>query len=237
MEQEAKERSAIVLRSKQSNSETSNGSAERLNRIAEMVTATAEVMGTELSAPALNLFVEDLSQLSDEAIVRGLTRCRRELRGKNGFPAVLTIADVMEKAGVMTQAEIEEAECRAAWDEMQRYVARYVVRDPHGTYVERDFIGNTGRVSKPPLSQRIRDTVRRIGGWCAVVNPAEDDFPHVQRRFYEEYRAWDATAYATQKLLAETPGLDRLAAKVTMPALGRRCDIGSQEQAGKPRSV
>jgi len=177
-------------------------------------------MGTELSAPALNLFVEDLSELSDEAIVRGLTCCRREIRGKNGFPAILTIADVLERAGVITQAEIEEAECRAAWDEMQRYVARHVFRDPHGTYVERDFEGNRGSIQTPPLSQRLRDTVRRVGGWRAVVNPAEDDFPHVQRRFYEEYRAWDATGYAAEKLLAETPGLDRLGAKATMPALG-----------------
>ena len=181
-------------------------------------------MGTELSAPALSLFVEDLSQLSDDGIVRGLKRCRREIRGKNGFPPVLTIADVLERAGVITQAEIEESECRAAWDEMQRYVSRHVVRDPHGTYIERDFVGNRGSVPTPSLSQRIRDTVRRVGGWRAVVNPAEDDFPHVQRRFYEEYRAWDAIAYATGKLLAETPGLDRLASKARMPTLRESCE-------------
>jgi hypothetical protein len=57
--------------------------------------ATAEATGMELSAPALNLFVEDLWPQSDEAIVCGLTR-RREIRGKNGFPPTLTIADVFE---------------------------------------------------------------------------------------------------------------------------------------------
>src|SRR5262249_36720447 len=139
MAKTAKGRNAIVLRSKQSNSETSNDSAERRNRIAEMVTATAEVMGTELSAPALNLFVEDLSQLSDEAIMHGLTRCRREIRGKKGFPPVLTIADVLDRAGVLSESEVEDAECRAAWDEAQRYISRYVVRNPEGVYEERDF--------------------------------------------------------------------------------------------------
>ncbi len=108
--QEAHGRSGIVLRSAQSSRETKSDSAARRNRIAEMVTATVEAMGAELSAPALNLFVEDLAELPDDAIACALARCRREIRGKNGFPPVLTIADVFDRAGVVTEGELEQAE-------------------------------------------------------------------------------------------------------------------------------
>jgi hypothetical protein len=221
MDQQSKKapgRSAIVLPSKQSKTETQNDSVERRNWIAEMVAATVEAMGTELSAPALNLFVTDLLPLADEAIVRALTRSRREIRGKNGFPPTLTIADVLDRAGVVTEAEVEDSQCRAAWDLVQQYISRHVVRDSEGIYVERDFVGNRGRVPMPELSQRIRDTVRRVGGWRVLVNPSEDDLPHVQRRFYEEYRAWAATEQASIALKGD-PSLQRLAAKVTMPGL------------------
>jgi len=193
-----------------------------------MVTATVEAMGAELSAPALNLFVEDLAELPDDAIACALIRCRREIRGKNGFPPVLTIADLFDRAGVVTQAQVEDSECRAAWDVVRRYVTRHVVRNPEGVYEERDFVGNRGRVPRPELGQRIRDTVRRVGGWQAVVNPSPDDYPHVQRRFYEEYRAWAATEYAATGLLG-VPGLERLVAKVTMPSLGSKSDGNPDE--------
>jgi hypothetical protein len=183
-----------------------------------MVTATVEAMGTELSALALNVFVEDLAQLPDDAIARALTRCRREIRGKNGFPPVLTIADVLDRAGVLTEDQVEDSECRAAWDEVQRYINRHVVRNPWGVYEEHDFVGSRGRVPKPELPDRLRDTIRRVGGWQAVVNPALDDYPHVQRRFYEEYRAWAATEQAA-KALRGVQEFKRLATRMTMPAL------------------
>ena len=70
-----------------------------------------------------------------------------------------------------------------------------------GVYEERDFEGNRGRIPKPELPQRIQDTVRRVGGWRVLKNPSEADFPHVQRRFYEEYRAWAATEQASKTLV------------------------------------
>jgi hypothetical protein len=221
MDQQSKKaqgHSAIAPHLKQSSSGTQNDSVKRENWIAEIVAATVEAMGTELSAPALNLFVTDLLPLPDEAIVRSLARCRKEIRGKNGFPPTLTIADVFDRAGVLSETEVEDSECRAAWDEVQRYISRHVVRNPQGVYEEGDFVGNRGRVPKPELSQRIRDTVRRVGGWPPLVNPPEADFPHVQRRFYEEFRAWEATEQASMAMSADA-SLKRLAAKVTIPGL------------------
>lgn len=193
-----------------------------------MVTATVEAMGAELSAPALNLFVEDLAKLPDDKIAGSLARCRQEIRGKNGFPPVLTIADILDRAGVVTDGEAEEAECRAAWDALQNYIRRHVVRNPEGVYEERDFVGNRGRVPRPELPRRIRDTIRRVGGWQATVNPSPGDYPFVQRRFYEEYRAWAATEYAAMRL-AGVPGLERLLAKVAMPTLRAKRDANSVE--------
>lgn len=227
--QEAHGRSGIVLRLTQSSRKTKNDSAARRDQIAEMVTATVEAMGAELSAPALNLFVEDLAELPDDAIACALTRCRREIHGKNGFPPALTIADVFDRAGVVTEGQVEDSECRAAWDEVQRYVARHVVRNPVGGYEERDFVGNRGRVPRPELAQRVRDTVRRVGGWQAVVNPSPDDYPHVQRRFHEEYRAWTATQCAATRMLG-VPGLERLVAKAMMPSLRARGDPDENKQ-------
>src|ERR1019366_9122876 len=62
------EQNEIGIHLKQSNSETKNDSVERRNRITEMVAATVDTMGAELSAPALSLFVEDLAMLSDDVI-------------------------------------------------------------------------------------------------------------------------------------------------------------------------
>jgi len=78
-------------------------------------------------------------------------------------------------------------------------------------------------VPKPELPERLRDTVRRVGGWQALVNPSPDDYPHVQRRFYEEYRVWAATEQAA-KALEGFEGFKRLATKIMMPALHAPCD-------------
>jgi Domain of unknown function (DUF6475) len=169
--------------------------------IAEMVTATAEVMGTELSTPALALFVADLEKLPIESLARALARCRREIRGRNGFPPTLTIADVQDRAGVVAESEAEDAEWQAAWDVALHHAGKYIITNPEGEYEEKHYYGET--VSIPELSQRIRDTVRRIGGWRAIKCMSNDDFPFVQKRFREAYQAWEAAEFArARKALA-----------------------------------
>jgi hypothetical protein len=216
--QEAHGHSAIVLHSMKSKNTTQNDSVRRRDWIAEQVAATVEAMGGEMSATALNIFVEDVWSLPDEVILAALARSRREIRGKNGFPPTLTIADVLERAGLVSETEVENSECRAAWDEVQRYILRHVVRNPQGVYIEQDFVGNRGRVPKPELPQRIRDTVRHVGGWRAIAYPSADDFPFVQRRFYEEYRACPATELAAKALVSGAE-MAKLTAKTSFPSL------------------
>ena len=51
--------------------------------------ATAELIGQELSAPAAQMMVQDLSYYSEDVVTRALQACRRELTGKLTLAAIL----------------------------------------------------------------------------------------------------------------------------------------------------
>lgn len=55
------------------------------------IVATAEVMGTELTMDGARLFVSDLSEFHEQAVMSALAKCRREVKGK------LTLADVVSR--------------------------------------------------------------------------------------------------------------------------------------------
>lgn len=143
-----------------------------------------------LSGIALRFFVDELEPLSDESIQLALGRCRREIGG-NGYAPTLTIKDVLDRAGVIAQDRLDDAECRAAWDALLRYASKHIVSDVEGSYVPRHYFGVDTQV--PKLDQRTADALRRIGGWAVIKTITADDYPFVQKRFYEEYRAWSAT--------------------------------------------
>jgi hypothetical protein len=70
----------------------------------------------------------------------------------------------------------------------------------------------------PKLSQRILDTVRHTGGWRTYKCMTDDDFPHQQKRFFEEYAAWTAVEQIPPaKLLTETPTLQLMAKPMDTP--------------------
>ncbi len=50
-------------------------------------------------------------------------------------------------------------------------------------------------ITAPELPLRILDAVRRSGGWSAFVRMTDEDFPFLQKRFFEEYEAWTAVEY------------------------------------------
>lgn len=151
---------------------------------------------TPLTTPALFLFVDDLEPLDDKTIQLALTRCRREIGG-NGYAPTLTIKDVLERAGVVTQDEVDAAECRAAWDALLLYAGKYIVANPEGQYGPRHYFDM--KTETPDLDPRTADTLRRVGDWKAIKTMTNDDFPFVQKRFYEEYRAWSATDAALSR--------------------------------------
>lgn len=65
--------------------------AQRTASIAQIVTATAEVLGQEITATAAEMIATDLSEYQDQQIADGLKACRRELTGR------LTLAAVIER--------------------------------------------------------------------------------------------------------------------------------------------
>ena len=194
-----------------------------------MVTATAEVMGTELSTPALALFVADLEKLPIESVARALARCRREIRGRNGFPPTLTIADILDRAGIVAESEAEDAEWQAAWDVAVRHANKYIISNPEGEYQEKHYFGET--VVIPELSQRIRDSVRRIGGWRTIKCMSNDDFPFVQKRFREAYQAWRAAEFVlSRNALAGIGGFKELIGAKRMPEGNRLADVRAESR-------
>jgi len=97
------------------------------------------------------------------------------------------------------------------------FVKKYVGNDVYG-----DYGPQHGWYPKqyPKLSDRILDTVRRTGGWKAYKCMTDDDFPFVQKRFFEEYTAWVAVGQvAPDKLLTERPRLQLVAKAMDIPKM------------------
>jgi hypothetical protein len=143
---------------------------------------------------ALALMAEMLTQsATDDEINAALSRCARECR----YP--VRIPDILQRVPGKEVPQLE-AQARKAWDVVTAFVAKYVSNDVYGNYgPEHGWYDNF-----PKLSDRILDTVRRTGGWKIYRCMTDENFPFVQKRFFEEYEAWtaverlDATELLTQ---------------------------------------
>jgi hypothetical protein len=95
------------------------------------------------------------------------------------------------------------------------FVKKYVGNDVYGDYGPQH---GWHPQTFPHLSERILDTVRRTGGWKVYKCMTDDDFPFVQKRFFEEYAAWVAVdQVAPGKLLTERPRLRLIAKSMDLP--------------------
>jgi len=145
---------------------------------------------------ALALMAEILTQsATDQQIDTALTRCGRECR----YP--VRLPDLLQRIPGQEIPQLE-AESRKAWDIVTAFVAKYVSNDVHGNYgPEHGWYGK----SFPKLSDRILDTVRRTGGWRTYKLMTEEDFPYMQKRFFEEYQAWTAVELIESDRLLTAP--------------------------------
>lgn len=173
------------------------------------------VMGHRPEEPgALALMAEMLTQTAtDDQINGALSRCARECR----FP--VRMPDILQRIPGQEVPQLE-AEARKAWDVVTQFVKKFVSNDVHGNYgPEYGWYPKTF----PKLSDRILDTVRRTGNWRTYRLMTEEDFPYMQKRFFEEYQAWTAveliesdrllTAPVQLKQLAETHAIETCAAR------------------------
>jgi hypothetical protein len=139
-------------------------------------------MGEPMTAVRLKIYAADLADLSPSQLQTAFTRARRE---SQFFPK---IAQLRELAGEASKQR-QDAECRKAWDTLQTFVRRYVGNDVFDNYgPEHGWYPKTF----PHLSDRIVDSVRRSGGWKTYKCMTDEDFPFVQKRFFDEYNAWTA---------------------------------------------
>ncbi len=108
---------------------------------------------------ALALMAQLLAQsATDEQIDTALTRCSR-----NTYP--VRLPDILWQIPGQEAPQLE-AESRKAWDIVLQFVDRWVQSDVEGNY----FITRGVRSSEPPkLSRQILDSVRRSGGWRALM--------------------------------------------------------------------
>ena len=60
--------------------------------------------------------------------------------------------------------------------------------------------------------------MRRSGGWKIYKYATDEDFPFLQKRFFEEYQAWTAVEHVDPgKLLTEMPMLHLVAKSMDIP--------------------
>jgi hypothetical protein len=169
--------------------------------IVQQLVFLAVALDAEVNDERFKIYARDLRDLPRNQLEIAFGRARRELKF---FPKIAELR-------ALTGPQIED-EAVAAWDETIRFIERYVQSDVYGNY----SIEQGVRDSPPPvLSQRIRDTVRRVGGWRVLKTMSEDDYPHVQRRFLEHYGAWtEIQQVPVDRLLTEAPQM-RLAENVS----------------------
>ena len=174
----------------------------------KQLVALAEVFKELLTPAGIAIYVESLADLSDDQIRLCIGRAVRELEW---FPKP---SKLRELAGAEGSATSQDAETRAAWDTVTRFYSKYVSNDVHGNYgPEHGWYSNF-----PKLTDRILDSVRRSGGWKTYKCATDEDFPFLQKRFFEEYQAWTAVEHVDpSKLLTEMPALHLVAKPMDTP--------------------
>jgi hypothetical protein len=155
------------------------------------------LMGNAPDIPgALNMMAEALTtSATPDQINVALNRAMRECRFPVRLPDIFMRIPGHEIPGV-------EAEQRAAWDVLIKFVDKWVQSDVHGNYAP-DRGCRPGPM--PVLSERILDTVRRTGGWRAYKCITASDFPFQQKRFFEEYLAWNGVNSVAPALIETMP--------------------------------
>jgi hypothetical protein len=190
--------------------------AERLGWIVDQLSLTAVAKGQVFTPERLRINAEDLVDIPQEQLADAFNRARRELDYLPGVAEIRRLAGADEKTRL-------DAEARAAWDAVIKFVEMYVGCDAEGRYgPEHGTYGAWGPLDEltgkprhpaqyPQLPQRILDVIRRTGGWIQYKRMTDQDMPFQQKRFFEEYTAWTAVELVTDfgRLLA-MPGKKEL---------------------------
>jgi hypothetical protein len=180
-------------------SQPAQQSSEILGWLAEQITVLAEAMAEPMTQARLKIYIGDLADLERSQLEIAFARARRQLKF---FPR---IAELRELAGQGAKQQ-GDAEARAAWDVLLKFVSKYVSNDVHGNFGPEHGWYSTF----PKLSDHILDTVRRTGGWKAYKCMGAEDLPFVQKRFFDEYASWTAVEHVPADRMLVTGELPAL---------------------------
>jgi hypothetical protein len=173
-----------------------------LNGFYDLVGHKPEEVGT-IAKMAAYLLTQNASP---SMVSAALDRCVKECR----YP--VRLPDITQRIVGMEVPQVE-AEMRAAWDTAIQFCGKYVGCDAEGNYGPehgmfgpwggQDEHGNPKHPARyPVLPQRLLDCVRRTGGWIQYKRMTDEDQPFQQKRFFEEYQAWQAVAPIAQEFAA-----------------------------------
>jgi hypothetical protein len=141
-----------------------------------MLTVTAEAMQVELPSKAvLEVYLSDLSALSDEQLALALGRCRREIL--NTYGKFVSVAQILSMADVPLAEEVTDVEAGNAWEQLLLHVDKHVQSEPEGSYFT--------RVPVDEVTDRI---VRRIGGWKVLKCRTNENIPFIRKDFVEQFK-------------------------------------------------
>lgn len=199
MEREIRDNSMQIDATK---SERSSIRCSPERQVFDMLATFYAAMGNAPEAKgALALMATALTARADPgAINAALNRCMVET---GGYP--VRLPHIFARIAGL-DADVN-AEKRLAWETVERFVSKWVRWNSERTsaYLEQ---------GAPDLAPRIVDTVRRSGGWSVYLRMTDEDFPHQQKRFFEEYEAWAEVQHvaADPSRVLEMPNLKQLAA-------------------------
>jgi hypothetical protein len=172
---------------------------EMLLKFYAMVGNAPEVKGA-IAAMSVAL----LSRATPEQISAALDRCMVECR----FP--VRLPDIFQRLPGTEAADVN-AEKWLAWGIVEKFSSKWLRWNSERTsvYVEK---------GAPDLAPRILDSVRLSGGWSVFLRMTDEDFPFVQKRFFEAYETWtDIERISDRARLLEIPRAKELVAAKAMP--------------------
>ena len=117
-------------------------------RVIKAIAVTAELTGTELSETAIRVMESDLSGFPEDAALRALDRCRKELKGR------LTLAAVLER--------VEACDGRPGKEEA--WAIALSASDEAETVIWTDEISQAMAVAQPLLEARDKVAARMAFG-------------------------------------------------------------------------
>jgi len=140
-------------------------------RILESLVVAAEMTGTELSKAAIRGMEMELNEYPEDAVLKALARCRRELKYK------LTLADIIERlSGSDGRPAADEAWGKAllAFDEHASVVLNddisRAMQSARPMYEERDKVGArmAFRSAYERIVQEARDRGEPVSWWASL---------------------------------------------------------------------